>query len=112
MTTRPDTLENVTQQQLRSMAHQDPPPQVELCSCRAGVYLVHLHDGSKSYQLVDNHQMPLHFHAIEEAKDLLRPLGFTHGTLTFIDDSDEMIGTAMDRVSSEDALKNGTRIGF
>ncbi|GGX92211.1 hypothetical protein GCM10007160_19750 [Litchfieldella qijiaojingensis] len=112
MTPRTDTLENVTQHQLRSLAHRDPKPEVELCSCRAGVYLVHLHDEQKSYQLVDNHQQPIHFHAIEEAKDLLRPMGFTHGILTFIDDSDEMIGSEMARVSSEDALKNGTRIGF
>lgn len=112
MASSTDTLENLTLHQLRSLAQRDAKPLVELCSTRAGVYLVHLHDGQTSYQLVDARQAPLHFHAIEEVKDMLRPLGFTQGTLTFIDDSDEMIGTDMGTVNSEDALKNGTRIGF
>ncbi|MFC3282260.1 DUF6482 family protein [Litchfieldella rifensis] len=112
MASSTDTLENLTLHQLRSLAHRDFKPQVELCPTRAGVYLVRLHDGHTAYQLVDSHQAPRHFHAIEEVKDLLRPLGFTEGTLTFIDDSDEMVGSDMDTVSNQDALENGTRIGF
>lgn len=112
MASSQDHIENLTLRQLRSLTHQGHKPQVELRSVRSGVYLVHLHEATTSYQLVDDHQELRLFHSTEEVKDLLRPLGFTQGTLTYFDDSDEMVGSSMASVSSQEALVNGTHIGF
>lgn len=102
----------VTLEQLRAMASRGHRPDVEMTTNRAGVLLIYLHDDEVAYPLVDNHGQAIHLHSVEEVKDMLRPLGFTHGTLTFLDASDEMVGSEMGSVDSKDIFANGTRVGF
>lgn len=103
---------NMTLAQLRSMVDRGRRPEVEMTTNRASVLLIYLHDDDTAYQLVDEHQKPICRHSVEEVKDLLRPLGFTHGTLTFLDASDEMVGSEMGCVDIKDLFANGTRVGF
>ncbi|WP_052384036.1 DUF6482 family protein [Litchfieldella xinjiangensis] len=109
---RTDRLENATVDQARELARHEPRPDVEMTSSRASVYLVYLHTPDTSYQLVNDDGSAVHLHSVEEVKDMLRPLGYTHGILTYMDASDEMVGNDDDGVSIDDVLKNGEHVGF
>ncbi|WFM73087.1 DUF6482 family protein [Halomonas sp. CKK8] len=91
----------------------DAPPAVEVQSLDMGVYLVRLHHAGGESLLVDEHGEGRRFTGTQWISRALAPLGLTHGTLTWADVTDEMVGLPeTPAVEPAARLAHGTRVAF
>ena len=98
---------------LDELAHYPAPlPDVEVHGLDGGWYIVRLHQGSTTSVLTDQHGETQRFTGTQWIGRALAPLGFTHGTLTWADVDDEMMGTDVPPVSAQQRLVYGVRVAF
>lgn len=89
-----------------------PLPAVEVLGLDMGWYIVRLHQGNAISVLTDQNGETQRFTGTQWVGRALAPLGFTHGTLTWADAADEMIGTDVPPVSAQQRLAYGVRVAF
>lgn len=89
-----------------------PLPDVEVHGLDMGWYIVRLHQEESISLLVDNEGETKRFTGTQWIGRALAPLGFTHGTITWADAADEMIGTNVPAVSAQQRLAYGVRVAF
>lgn len=103
----------LTLEALARQLNPETPPLVEVQSLDMGYYLVRLHHAGGESRLVDEHGETRRFTGTQWISRALAPLGLTHGTLTWAEVTDEMVGlppaAPLDR---ESRLAHGTRIAF
>ncbi|WP_290797553.1 DUF6482 family protein [Halomonas sp.] len=89
------------------------PPAVEVQALDMGYYLVRLHHAGGESLLVDERGETRRFTGTQWISRALAPLGLTHGTLTWADVTDEMVGLPeTPPVATSTRLAHGTRIAF
>ena len=81
-----------------------PLPDVEVHGLDRGWYIVRLHQGNATSVLTDQNGETQRFTGTQWIGRTLAPLGFTHGTLTWADADDEMIGTDVPPVSAQQRM--------
>ncbi len=89
-----------------------PLPAVEVHGLDRGWYIVRLHQGNAISVLTDQNGETQRFTGTQWIGRTLAPLGFTHGTLTWADADDEMIGTEVPPVSAQQRMAYGVRVAF
>tara|TARA_R110001599_G_scaffold268154_1_gene469058 strand:- start:60 stop:398 length:339 start_codon:yes stop_codon:yes gene_type:complete len=89
-----------------------PLPDVELHGLDMGWYIVRLHRHDSIGLLVDANGEAQRFSGTQWVSRSLAPLGFTHGTVTWADTTDEMIGNSTPPVSAKQRMRYGTRVAF
>ncbi|PRY64108.1 hypothetical protein B0H98_10619 [Vreelandella songnenensis] len=89
-----------------------PLPEVELLGIDTGWYIVRLHRQETASLLVDERGETRRFSGTQWVSRALAPLGFTHGTLTWSEAADEMIGNPTPPVSARQRLAYGVRVAF
>lgn len=92
--------------------HTSPLPIVEVHGLDMGWYIVRLHQDNAVSLLTDQNGETQRFTGTQWVGRALAPLGFTHGTLTWADATDEMIGTDVPPVSAQQRLTYGVRVAF
>ncbi|WP_445010825.1 DUF6482 family protein [Vreelandella stevensii] len=90
----------------------EPLPDVELHGIDMGWYIVRLHRDESVSLLVDSQGGTQRFSGTQWVSRALVPLGFTHGTLTWAEAADEMIGHPTPPVSDQQRLQQGVRVAF
>ncbi|MGM0534828.1 MAG: DUF6482 family protein [Pseudomonadota bacterium] len=92
----------------------DAPPLVEIQSLDMGYYIVLFHHREGASRLVDEAGETRRFTGTQWISRLLAPLGLTHGTLTWADVTDEMVGLPPQApaLSPRQRLAFGTRVAF
>ncbi|MEA2117748.1 DUF6482 family protein [Halovibrio sp. HP20-50] len=89
-----------------------PLPAVEVHGLDMGWYIVRFHRQGTVSLLVNADGETRRFTGTQWVGRALAPLGFTHGTLTWADAADEMIGTDVPSVSAQQRLAYGVRVAF
>ncbi|KPQ19438.1 DUF6482 family protein [Halomonas sp. HL-93] len=89
-----------------------PLPDVELHGLDMGWYIVRLHQDNAVCLLTDKQGETQRFTGTQWVSRALAPLGFTHGTLTWADAADEMVGTDIPPVSTKQRMAYGVRVAF
>ncbi|TVP49161.1 MAG: hypothetical protein EA345_07545 [Halomonas sp.] len=89
-----------------------PLPDVEVHGLDMGWYIVRLHQEESISLLVDNEGETKRFTGTQWISRALAPLGFTHGTITWADAADEMIGTEVQPISAQQRMNYGVRVAF
>ncbi|MBT2786296.1 MULTISPECIES: DUF6482 family protein [unclassified Halomonas] len=89
-----------------------PLPDVEVHGLDRGWYIVRLHQDNAVSLLTDQSGEAQRFTGTQWIGRALAPLGFTHGTLTWADAADEMIGSDVPSVSAQQRLAYGVRVAF
>lgn len=89
-----------------------PLPVVEVHGLDMGWYIVRLHHDNTVSVLTDQYGETQRFTGTQWVGRALAPLGFTHGTLTWADAADEMIGNEIPPVSAQQRLEYGVRVAF
>ncbi|OWV30655.1 DUF6482 family protein [Halomonas campaniensis] len=89
-----------------------PLPDVEVHGLDMGWYIVRLHQDNAVSLLTDQNGEAQRFTGTQWIGRALAPLGFTHGTLTWADATDEMIGTDVAPVSAQQRMAYGVRVAF
>ncbi|WP_386080613.1 DUF6482 family protein [Vreelandella sp. F11] len=98
---------------LDDLAHCSAPlPEVEVHGLDLGWYIVRLHQGNATSLLIDHNGETQRFTGTQWIGRALAPLGFTHGTLTWAEAADEMIGSDVPSVSAHQRLVYGVRVAF
>ena len=100
----------ITLDELAQLA--EPLPDVELHGIDMGWYIVRLHRDESVSLLVDSQGDTQRFSGTQWVSRALVPLGFTHGTLTWAEAADEMIGHPTPPVSDQQRLQQGVRVAF
>lgn len=109
-TTMPD---KITLDQLKRQKDRTNRYQVEIQSLDAGWYFVRLHDTHHTVlTLVDEKGEASRFTGTQWVSRALRPLGFTHATLTWLSVADEMVGAPTQTPSPDEMMTYGTRVSF
>ncbi|MCL7931421.1 DUF6482 family protein [Halomonas llamarensis] len=99
------TLEDLAQ-------YATPLPDIEVHGLDMGWYIVRLHRDNAVSLLTDQNGETQRFTGTQWIGRALVPLGFTHGTLTWADAADEMIGTNVPPVSAQQRMAHGVRVAF
>ncbi|WP_373183003.1 DUF6482 family protein [Halomonas campaniensis] len=103
----------LTLEALAERLDPEAPPVVEVQSLDMGIYLVRLHHTGGESLLVDEHGEGRRFTGTQWISRALAPLGLTHGTLTWADVTDEMVGLPQaPPVEPAARLAHGTRVAF
>ena len=89
-----------------------PLPDVEVHGLDMGWYIVRLHQDEVVSLLTDQKGETQRFTGTQWIGRALAPLGFTHGTLTWADATDEMIGTDVPPVTAQQRMAHGVRVAF
>lgn len=98
---------------LEDLAHWAAPlPDVEVHGLDMGWYIVRLHRDNAVSLLTDENGETQRFTGTQWIGRALAPMGFTHGTLTWADATDEMIGTDVPPVSAQQRMAHGVRVAF
>ncbi|GGW37610.1 DUF6482 family protein [Vreelandella hamiltonii] len=98
---------------LDELAHlAEPRPEVELHGLDMGWYIVRLHRDDSVSLLSTAQGDTQRFSGTQWVSRALAPLGFTHGTLTWAEAADEMIGHPTPPVSDQQRLQQGVRVAF
>ncbi|MBB3182730.1 hypothetical protein FHR95_000254 [Halomonas fontilapidosi] len=109
----PALPDRLTLETLAERLDPTTPPVVEVQSLDMGYYLVRLHHTGGESLLVDDEGDTRRFTGTQWISRALSPLGLTHGTLTWADVTDEMIGLpAVPPLEAAARLAHGTRIAF
>lgn len=106
----PDTM---TLDQLARQKNRTDHYQIEIQALDLGWYFVRLHDSNQTvFTLVDDTGDTCRFTGTQWVSRALRPLGFTHATLTWSSVGDEMVGATASVPSPEEMMACGTRVSF
>ncbi|MGM0615261.1 MAG: DUF6482 family protein [Pseudomonadota bacterium] len=106
----PDTM---TLDQLARQKDRTALYQIEIQALDLGWYFVRLHDSNQTiFTLVDDTGETCRFTGTQWISRALRPLGFTHATLTWSSVADEMVGVSASVPSPEEMMACGTRVSF
>tara|TARA_R110002012_G_scaffold5133_9_gene23472 strand:- start:16991 stop:17329 length:339 start_codon:yes stop_codon:yes gene_type:complete len=89
-----------------------PLPEIELHGLDMGWYIVRLHCSDSTRLWVDEQGEAKRFSGTQWVSRTLAPLGFTHGTVTWGEVTDEMIGNDTPPVSNQQRMKHGVRVAF
>lgn len=89
-----------------------PLPDVEVHGLDMGWYIVRLHQDNVISVLADQQGEVQRFSGTQWISRALAPLGFTHGTITWADAADEMIGSDVPPISAQQRLAHGVRVAF
>ncbi|TVM07634.1 MAG: hypothetical protein FMJ08_02510 [Halomonas sp.] len=106
----PDTI---TLDQLARHKDRTDHYQIEIQALDLGWYFVRLHDSHQNvFTLIDDTGNTCRFTGTQWVSRALRPLGFTHATLTWSSVADEMVGVSASVPSAEEMLACGTRVSL